>query len=60
MTTDYAEVSRWHFPPSNGGVDFGFEDASSAHFSDDPISKLAREVIQNSLDAKESGASFSQ
>ena len=30
-------------------------DPSSAHFSDAPIPKLVREVIQNSLDAKHSG-----
>ena len=46
--------SNWQFPPSNKGVDV-VNDPSSAHFSDDPVSKLVREVIQNSLDAKESG-----
>ena len=30
-------------------------DPSSAYFSDAPIAKLVREIIQNSLDAKESG-----
>ena len=45
---------RWHFPPRNGGVEV-INDPSSAFFKDNPIPKLVREVIQNSLDAKESG-----
>ena len=44
----------WQFPPSNGGMDYA-NDPSSAYFSDAPIAKLVREIIQNSLDAKESG-----
>lgn len=44
----------WQFPPSNGGIDYA-NDPSSAYFSDAPIQKLVREIIQNSLDAKESG-----
>lgn len=47
---------EWQFPPRNGGIDF-VQDPSSAHFSDDPIPKLVREIIQNSLDARESGIS---
>ena len=43
---------HWNFPPTNGGVDY-VNDPSSAYFSDSPISKLVREVIQNSLDAKD-------
>ena len=46
--------AQWQFPPRNGGIDF-VQDPSSAYFSDDPLPKLVREVIQNSLDAKESG-----
>lgn len=42
----------WIFPPTNGGVDY-VNDPSSAYFSDSPIPKLVREVIQNSLDAKD-------
>ena len=38
----------------NGGIDY-VSDPSSAHFSDAPIPKLVRELIQNSLDAKEGG-----
>ncbi len=44
----------WQFPPSNGGMDYA-NDPSSAYFRDAPIAKLVREIIQNSLDAKESG-----
>ena len=47
---------EWQFPPRNGGIDF-VRDPSSPHFSDDPIPKLVREIIQNSLDARESGIS---
>ena len=43
-----------HFPPRSGGIDF-VQDPSSAHFSDDPLPKMVREVIQNSLDARQSG-----
>ena len=45
---------RWHFPPRNGGIDF-VHDPSAAFFNDNPIPKLVREIIQNSLDARESG-----
>lgn len=48
--------AKWQFPPRNGGMDF-VRDPSSTHFSDDPIPKLVREIIQNSLDARESGIS---
>ena len=41
----------WRFPPRNGGIDY-VNDSSSAHFSDAPVAKLVRELIQNSLDAK--------
>ena len=43
---------KWHFPPRNGGVEV-INDPSSAFFKDNPIAKLVREVIQNSLDARE-------
>lgn len=46
----------WIFPSRNGGIDF-VGDPSSAHFSDAPVSKLVRETIQNSLDAKHPGFS---
>ena len=49
-----AKSADWQFPPRNGGIDF-VQDPSSAHFSDAPMSKLVREVLQNSLDARENG-----
>ena len=45
---------RWNFPSRNGGIDF-VHDPSAAFFNDNPIPKLVREVIQNSLDAREPG-----
>ena len=45
---------NWHFPPRNGGVEV-INDPSAAFFKDNPIAKLVREVIQNSLDAREPG-----
>ena len=44
----------WRFPSRNGGIDY-VNDPSSTHFSDAPIAKLVRELIQNSLDAKHDG-----
>ena len=44
----------WRFPSRNGGIDY-VNDSSSTHFSDAPIAKLVRELIQNSLDAKHDG-----
>ena len=46
----------WRFPRRSGGIDI-VNDPSSAHFSDAPIPKLVRELIQNSLDAKHEGLS---
>ena len=42
----------WHFPPRGWGLDV-IQDSSSTHFRDDPIPKLVREVLQNSLDAND-------
>ncbi len=42
----------WRFPPTNGGAGDGFNDSGIAHFKGSPISSLARETIQNSLDAE--------
>lgn len=44
--------ANWQFAETNGGVDF-VQDPASAHFSNDPIPKLVREVVQNSLDARD-------
>ena len=44
----------WQFPPNSGGIDV-IQDPSSFHFSDAPIANVVREVMQNSLDAREDG-----
>ena len=44
----------WFFPPTGGGEEIGFNNSELAHFEkDDPIKSLTREVLQNSLDAKQ-------
>ena len=42
----------WHFPSNEGGQIDGFNHPGIAHFMGAPFSSLAREVIQNSLDAQ--------
>ena len=44
----------WKFPPTSGGSGDGFNDSGIAHFKGAPMSSLARETIQNSLDARKS------
>ena len=46
----------WHFPPTHGGREDGYNDSGIAHFRGAPIGSLARETIQNSLDAHDQGA----
>ncbi|MYC07718.1 MAG: hypothetical protein F4X57_11215, partial [Chloroflexi bacterium] len=41
----------WLFPPTNGGISTGINDPGMAHFTGQPLASLARETIQNSLDA---------
>lgn len=45
-------VVGWHFPPTGGGKEDGYNDSGVAHFSGTPLYSLARETIQNSLDAR--------
>ena len=47
--------AEWHFPPTSGGILYGYNNAGTEHFKQDPIGKLVREAIQNSLDAHEPG-----
>ena len=47
-----ANLTGWYFPPTNGGREDGFNDPGIAHFNGSPLSSLARETIQNSLDAR--------
>ena len=44
---------KWHFPKTEGGVEQGFEDSSMAYFKSDPHYYIARETIQNALDARD-------
>ena len=50
------EQMGWHFPLTNGGTGHGFNDPGMAHFGGSPLGSLARETIQNSLDAKQGSA----
>lgn len=43
---------NWIFPPTSGGQETGFHDAGIETFGSRPLNSLAREVIQNSLDAR--------
>lgn len=42
----------WNFPPTGGGRVDGYIDPGMAHFDGSPLASLAREIIQNSLDAR--------
>ena len=46
--------ASWHFPPTKGGIDY-VQDPSSSHFRSQPVANVVREVIQNSLDARQPG-----
>ena len=43
----------WHFPPTSGGTYDGYNDPGIAHFDGAHEESLARETLQNSLDARE-------
>ena len=45
----------WKFPSSGGGVEGGFNDSGIETYAGNPFESLAREIIQNSLDARASG-----
>jgi uncharacterized membrane protein len=47
--------ANWQFAPTGGGIIHGYNNAGAEHFKQDPIGKLVRETIQNSLDAHEDG-----
>ena len=46
----------WQFPLTNGGTEDGYNNPGMAHFGGSPLGSLARETIQNSLDAKTQSA----
>ena len=45
----------WKFPPTGGGRVDGYNDPGMSHFDGSPLASLARETIQNSLDARQLG-----
>lgn len=49
------EIRGWYFPDNKGGQDEGFENQGINQFKMSPYGKLAREIIQNSYDAKIKG-----
>ena len=53
MTT--SSKAAWRFAPTGDGVLYGYNNAGAEHFKQDPIGKLVRETVQNSLDAHEDG-----
>ena len=44
---------KWHFPPTSGGIAQGFNDSGKEFFTADVLEHVVREIIQNSLDAKD-------
>ncbi len=46
-------LKEWRFPSNGGGLGLGFNDAAVDGFAGRKISSLVREIIQNSLDAKD-------
>lgn len=46
-----AEKPGWNFPSSGGGTEAGFNDSGIETYAGKPFESLAREIIQNSLDA---------
>ena len=49
-----SEKIGWNFPPTGGGTEDGLNHPGAAHFSGDRLHSLAREILQNSLDARQS------
>ena len=47
--------TAWRFAPTGDGVLYGYNNAGTEHFKQDPIGKLVRETVQNSLDAHQDG-----
>ena len=49
-------ANKWVFPSAAGGEFTGFNDAGIETFAGSPVTSLAREIIQNSLDARPDGS----
>ncbi len=48
-------ISKWCFPSNSGGDEQGLNNSLIETFNDSPIKSLAREIVQNSLDAALTG-----
>ena len=46
------ERVKWSFPPTHGGISQGFNDSGKEFFAAGVLEHVVREIIQNSLDAK--------
>ena len=44
---------KWHFAKTGGSDEEGLEDAGMSYFKSNPHHYIARETIQNALDAKD-------
>lgn len=53
-----SEQGEWIFPSNGHGVDSGLNIADFETFKKDSIVSLAREIVQNSIDAKTANADF--
>ena len=42
----------WHFPPTSGGTEDGWNDSGIALFRGATLASFAREILQNSIDAR--------
>ena len=47
------EKIDWSFPPTGGGIEAGVNDAGIVTFDGAPLANLAREALQNSVDARD-------
>jgi len=45
------DTYKWYFPSNNGGDEQGLNNSLIETFNDSPLKSLAREIVQNSLDA---------
>lgn len=48
-------VNGWYFSPSNGGQTSGLNDSGVSYFEADPIRSIAKETLQDSIDARYAG-----
>jgi hypothetical protein len=49
-------VIGWSFPLNNDGREDGLNDPGIETFKDNPLSSLAREIPQNSIDASDNSS----